>query len=67
MFKQALHKHVYDIYLKNYKLFLGRKERGERDQSFDLVSHFLMHSLVASYMCPEWKLNLQPWHVRTIL
>ena len=33
----------------------------------DLLSHSLMHSLVASCMCPDWGTNPQPWHICTML
>ena len=44
------------------------KREGERDrESVYLLFHLLKHSLVASYMCPDWRSNLQPWHIRKIL
>ena len=32
----------------------------ERERNMDLLFPLLMHSLVASRMCPDWGLNLQP-------
>ena len=37
-----------------------RVRQGVRDTQtdIDLLFHLFMHSLVASYMCPEWKLYI---------
>ena len=44
---------------------LGTREEGrERERNVDLLFHLLVHSLVASCMCPDQRLNLQPWHIR---
>ena len=44
------------------------KERErEREGGMDLLFHFFMHKLVASCTCPDWRPNLQPWHMGTIL
>ena len=32
-----------------------KNKKGERN--IDLLFHLLMHSLVDSYRCPDWKLN----------
>ena len=33
----------------------------QRERNADLLSHLFMHSPIASRMCPDWGLNLQPW------
>ena len=33
----------------------------ERERDIDLLFHLFMHSLVDSWMCPDWGLNPQPW------
>ena len=32
----------------------------ERERNIDWLFHLFMHSLVASYMCPDWGSNWQP-------
>ena len=36
-------------------------------RNIDLLFHLLMHSLVDSWMCPDQGLNLQRWHIKTML
>ena len=43
----------------------GREREGERNN--DLLFHLFMHSLVASYMYPDWRLNPQLWHTGMML
>ena len=39
----------------------SRREReGEGEKEFELLFHLFMYSFVASCMCPDWGLNLQP-------
>ena len=49
-----------------FVLFFSEGE-GERERNIDLLSHLFMHSLVASCMYPDQRLNLQPWPIRTTL
>ena len=46
-----------------YLLILERE--GQRKRNISLLFHLFMHSLIVSYMCLGWGLNLQPWHIRT--
>ena len=50
--------------LFNFVLILerGRKEEEGRERNVNFLFHLLMHSLVASCMCPAWGWNSQPWH-----
>ena len=56
----------YKILFIDFREMRGGKE-GEkaRERNIDLFFHLFMYSLVASCMCPDWRLNLQPWCVRT--
>ena len=54
--------------------FFERERKGEREtkrekeENIDQFLHLFMHSLVASYMCPDQTLKPQPWHIgRTLL
>ena len=38
-----------------------------RERNTDILIHLLMHSLVASYMCPDPGLNPKLWHIRMML
>ena len=40
----------------------GREGERERERNGNIL--LSIHSLVASYMCPEQASNLQPWHIR---
>ena len=44
-----------------------REEEGERGEGRDLLFHLVMHSLVASRMCPDWGWNPPPWHIKITL
>ena len=44
----------------------GREGRRERERNINLF-HLFMHSLVESYICPEWGSNLQTWPMRMML
>ena len=35
-----------------------RERERERERDINLLFHLFMHSLVASYMCPDWKLYI---------
>ena len=50
-------------------MILERKSEGERERerNISLLFHLVMHSLVASCMCPDQRSNLQAWHVGTTL
>ena len=39
----------------------------ERERNVDLLFHLLIHSLVASCMCPDQGSNLQPWPIGVML
>ena len=64
------------VKLKQFYLLIygGRGERErekERKKEYEkmngLLFHLFMHSLVDSYMCPDQGLNLQHWHIGTML
>ena len=48
-----------------------REREKERKKEYEkmngLLFHLFMHSLVDSYMCPDQGLNLQHWHIGTML
>ena len=44
-----------------------RKKETDRQTSINLLLHPFVHSLVDSCMCPDWRLNLQLWSMRTTL
>ena len=48
-------------------LFFKKKNIDWFERNIDLLSHLLMHSLVDTCMCPDWKLNPQPWWIKTTL
>ena len=49
-----------------YLLLILEREEG-KERNINLLFHLFMHSLVASCMCPDWGLNLQPWRIRLTL
>lgn len=48
---------------------LRKRERGkwEREGDINLFSPLFINSLVASYLCPDQRLNPKPWRIRMIL
>ena len=51
-------------------LFIHFREKGkeggrgeERERNISLMFYLLTHSLVASCVCPDRRLNPQPWHI----
>ena len=45
----------------------GEWREKEKQRNIDLFFHLFMNSLVDSCMCPDLGLNLQPWHIQTML
>ena len=43
---------------------MGERER-KRERETPFSFHLFMHSMVASYIGPDWRLNLQPWRIGT--
>ena len=39
----------------------------QREEERDLLFHLFVHSLLDSCMYPDWRLNPQPWCIRTTL
>ena len=33
----------------------------EKEEENNVIFYSFMHSLIDSYMCPDWGLNMQPW------
>ena len=74
-FANTLFSHLFKIlfaiiYLLFYLLILVKENKEEREkekQTLICFSIYLMHSLVASFMCPYQGLNLQSWCIRTTL
>ena len=50
------------LYLKKFKNILIWEGQGERDRQTDIDIRE-KHQLVASHLCPDWELNLQPFGV----
>lgn len=49
---------------KEEGLGVGRKREKHRETDrYRLVVPLFMHSLVDSWMCPDWGLNPQPWRI----
>ena len=44
-----------------------KERKKEYEKMNGLLFHLFMHSLVDSYMCPDQGLNLQHWHIGTML
>ena len=63
--------HIYSIFL--HLIFLKKilfiERKGEKGEETDIgfLLYPSVHSLVDSCMCPDWGLNLQPWHLGMML
>ena len=55
------------LYIYFLKMFLFNLLLIEKERDMDLMLHPFMHSLVASWMCPDQGSNPQPWRTRTTL
>ena len=47
-------------------VFLAERGQG-RERNIYLLLHLFMHSIVDSYMCPDWGWNPQTWCIGTTL
>ena len=53
------------IYIFLIKKIWRKREGGEGER--EILFYVFMHSLVDSFMFPEWVLNLQPWRIGRML
>ena len=51
------------FFLKIFYLLILERER-KREREREILFQLFMHSLVASCMCPDWRLNTQSWSIR---
>ena len=62
----------YGTLIKNFFLCIdmreregeGREKGGESERNINLLFHLFLHSLVASFMCPDQGWNPQCWCIR---
>ena len=65
-------------FLYDFKIILERQRKeereneregkgGKKERSIDCLFHLFMHSLVDSYVCPDWEFYPQPWCIGTLL